>query len=136
MHKTYNRLQAIANEYKSVAYAGPPTSSASSIGTDNESYISALKETLARLTTERELAFAVTARSAKRTPSNTMATNTMIFFLPAAHGRDEKLMEKVLAAATTAAKVGTGNRGGGTGGGGTGGVGTGVGTGRGHGGKK
>ncbi len=39
-------------------------------------------------------------------------------------------MAKVLAAAMTAAKAGTGNGGGGTGGGGTGGVGTGGGTGR------
>jgi hypothetical protein len=70
-------LQAIANEYKTVAYAEPPTSSAGSIGNDNETYISVLKETLASLTMERELAFAVTTRSAKRIPSDTLATNTM-----------------------------------------------------------
>jgi hypothetical protein len=30
-HNTYNQLQAIANEYESTAYAGPPTSGASSM---------------------------------------------------------------------------------------------------------
>jgi hypothetical protein len=76
-HNTYNQLQAIANEYKSAAYAGPPTSAAGSIGTNNEAYASAIKETLAHLTTEHEPALAVTTRSAKRTPSNMVATNTM-----------------------------------------------------------
>jgi hypothetical protein len=76
-HNTYNQLQAIANEYKSAAYAGPPTSGAGFICNDDETYISVLEETLVHLTTERELAFAVTTRSAKRTPRNTLATNTM-----------------------------------------------------------
>jgi hypothetical protein len=90
MHNTYNPLQAIANEYKSTAYARPPTSSASSIGKDDETYTFILEETLVRLTMEHELVFAVTTRSAKRTPSNTLATNMMNNFLPAAHDRDEK----------------------------------------------
>ena len=72
-HNTYNQSQAIANEYKSAAYAGPPTSSAGSIANEDETYISVLKETLAHLTTECESAFAVTTRSAKRTLSNTMS---------------------------------------------------------------
>jgi hypothetical protein len=53
-HNTYNQMQAIVNEYKSVAYAGPPTSGACSISNNNETYISVLDGTLARLTTEHE----------------------------------------------------------------------------------
>ncbi len=76
-HNTYNRLQPIGNAYKSTAYAGPPTSATNSIGTDDEAYISALKETLVRLTMERESAFAVTTRSAKRISSDTLTTSKM-----------------------------------------------------------
>ncbi len=116
-------MQAIVNEYESVAYARPPTSSAGSIGNDDETYISILEETLARLMTERESVFAVTTRSAKMTPSNTLATNTMNKFCQQLMKGMKNEMAKVLAAATTAAKAVTGNGGGGTGGGGTGGVG-------------
>ncbi len=52
MHNIYNPLQAIVNGHKSVAYAGPPTSATNSSGTNNETYISALEETLACLTTD------------------------------------------------------------------------------------
>jgi hypothetical protein len=76
-HNTYNQLQAIANENESVAYVGPPTSDAASISNGDETYISVLEETLVCLTMEHELAFAVTTKSAERTPSNTLATNTM-----------------------------------------------------------
>jgi hypothetical protein len=62
-------LQAIANKYKSMAYAEPPTSGAGSIGNKDETYISILEETLVHLTMEHELAFAVTTRSAERSPS-------------------------------------------------------------------
>ncbi len=128
-HNTYNQSQAIMNEYKSAAYARPPTSGAGPIGTDKKTYISTLKEMMACLTTECESAFAVTARSTKRTPSDTLATNTMNNFCQQLMREMGKKMAKVLAAATTAAKMSTGNGGGGTGGGGTGGVGTGGGTG-------
>jgi hypothetical protein len=124
-HSTYNQLQAIANEYESVAYAEPPTSSASSIANDDETYISILKEMLAYLTMEHELAFAVTNRAAKRTPSNTLATNRMNKFCQQLITEMRYEMAKVLAVAMTTAKAGTGNKGGGTGGGGTGRVGTG-----------
>ncbi len=107
-HNTYNQLQAIANKYKSTAYTGPPTSSAESIGNNNETYISILKEMLACLTMERELAFAGTTRSAKRTPSNTLATNTMNKFCQQLMTEMKNEMAKVLDAATTAAKAGTG----------------------------
>jgi hypothetical protein len=132
-HNTYNRLQAIANEYKSAAYAGPPTSGAGSIGNGDETYISILEERLACLTTERESVFAVTTRSAKRAPSNALATNMVNNFCQQLMTEMKIEMAKVLAMVMTAAKVGTGNRGNGTGGGGMGGVGTGGGTGHLHG---
>jgi hypothetical protein len=132
-HNTYNQSQAIANEYKSTAYAGPPTSSTGSIANDDETYISVLEETLARLTTECELAFAVTNRAAERTPSNTLAANTMNEFCQQLMTEMRNEMAKVLTAATTKAKEGTGNGGGGTGGSGMGGVGAGGGTGHLHG---
>jgi hypothetical protein len=100
-HNTYNQLQAIANEYKSVAYAGPPTSSAVSIANEDETYNSVLKETLVHLTTERESAFTVTNRAAERTPSNTLATNTMNEFCQQLMTEMKNEMAKVLAAVTT-----------------------------------
>jgi hypothetical protein len=109
-HNTYNQSQAIANEYKSVAYAGPPTSGAGSISINNEIYISILKDTLACLMTEREPAFAVTTRSAERTPSNALATNRMNKFCQQLMTEMKNEMPKVLAAATTAAEAGTGRR--------------------------
>jgi hypothetical protein len=122
-------LQAIANEFKSAAYARPPTSGAGSIGNDNETYISVLEEILVHLTTERESAFAVTTRSAKRTPSNTLVTNMMKKFCQQLMTETKNEMAKVFAVATTAAKADTSNGGGGTGGSGTGGVSTGGSTG-------
>ncbi len=85
---------------------------------------------MACLTAERESAFAVTTRPAERTPSNTLALNTMNNFCQQLMTEIKNEMAKVLAMATTAAKVGTGKGGGGTGGGGMGGVGAGGGTGR------
>jgi hypothetical protein len=98
------------------------------MGKDDETYTFVLKETLARHTMERELVFAVTTRTAKRTPSDTLATDTMNNFCQQLMTKMKNEMAKVLAMATPAAKVCTGNRGGGTGGGGTGGVGAGGGT--------
>jgi hypothetical protein len=129
MHNTYNQSQAIANECKLVAYAGPLTSGAGSIANNDETYISVFEEMLVCLTTECELAFAVTTKSAKRTPSNTLAMNMTNKFCQQLMTEMKNEMAKVLAAATAAAKVGTGNGGGGTGGGGTGGVGAGGSTG-------
>jgi hypothetical protein len=130
MPNTYNQLQAIKNEYKNAAYAKPPTSGTGSITNDDETFISVLKETLACLMTEHELVFAVTTRSAKRTPSNTLVINTTNEFCQQQITEMKNEMAKVLAMATTAAKTGTGNGGGGTGGGGMGGDGAGGGTGR------
>jgi hypothetical protein len=125
MHNNYNQLQAIANECRSVAYAGPPTSSAGFIGNDNETFISILKEMLARLTTEHESAFAVNTNSARKTPSNMLATNTMNDFCQQLMTEMKNEIAKALAVAITAAKAGTGNKGGGTRGGSTGGIGAG-----------
>jgi hypothetical protein len=122
MHNTYNRLQAIANEYKSAAYSGSSTSGTSSIGNNNETHISILEETLACLTMERELAFAVTTRSAKKTPSDTLATNKMNKFCQQLMTEMKNEMAKVLAAPAS-------NGGCGTGGSGMGGVGAGGSTG-------
>ncbi len=69
---------------------------------------------MACLTTERELAFAVTTRSAERTPSDTLATNTMNIFCQQLMTEMKNEMAKVLAMVMTAAKVGAGNGGGGT----------------------
>ncbi len=113
-------MQAIANKYEIAACAGPPTSGVGSIGSNDKTYIFAFKETLVLLTTERELAFAVTARSAERTPSNTLATNTMNNFCQQLMKEMKNEMAKVLAAATTVAKADIGNGGGSTGDGGTG----------------
>jgi hypothetical protein len=109
----------------STAYARPPTSGAGSIGNNNETYISALEETLARLMMEHESAFAVTTRSAKSIPSNMLAMNKMNNFCQQFMTEMKNEMAKVLAVATTAAKAGTSNGGGDTGGSGTGGIGAG-----------
>ncbi len=58
-HNTYRQTQAVANQYKSVAYAGPPPNN-KAVGNDDATYISALEETVARLATERETAYAAT----------------------------------------------------------------------------
>ncbi len=65
------------------------------------------------------MAFAVAIRAAKRTRSNTLATNTINIFCQQLMTEMKNEMAKELAAAMTAAKVGAGNVGGGTGGSGT-----------------
>jgi hypothetical protein len=107
----------------------PPTRGAGSIANNNETYISVLEETLAHLTAERESAFVVTTRSVERTPSNTLAMNTMNELCQQLMTEMKNEMAKVLAAATSAAKADTGNGGGSTEGGGMGGVDAGGGTG-------
>ncbi len=80
---------------------------------------------MVHLTTEHELAFALTARSSKRTQRGTLTMSTMNNFFRQLMTEMKNEMAKVLAAATTAAKASTGNGGGGTRGGGTGEVGAG-----------
>jgi hypothetical protein len=58
-HNNYQQTQAVANQYKSTAYAGPPPNK-EAIGNDDATYISALEEMVARLATERETASAAT----------------------------------------------------------------------------
>jgi hypothetical protein len=128
LHNTYNCLQAIPNEYENAAFAGPSTSAAGSISNNDGAYISALVETLTRLNTGHKLAFALTTRSAKKTPSDTLTTSMMNDFYQQLMTEMKNEIAKVLAAVTTAAKASTSNGGGGTGGCGTGGVGAGGGT--------
>jgi hypothetical protein len=114
---TYQRTQAVANQYKSAAYVGPP-SNEKAVGNDNATYISALEEMVARLVTEQETAYAATnaatTKAAAMSLGNTLAANTLNDF------RNQLLMEmrnemkKVLGAATTAAATGSRARGGDT----------------------
>jgi hypothetical protein len=117
VHNTYQRTQAVANQYESTAYAGPPPNK-EAVGNDDATYISALEEMVARLTMEREMAYAATnaatAKVAAMSLGNTLAANTLNDF------RNQLLMEmrnemkKVLVAATTALATGSGARGGDT----------------------
>ncbi len=79
-HNTYQQTQAVANQYKSAAYAGPPPNK-EAIGNDDATYISALKETVACLATERETAYAATnaatTKAAAMSPGDTLAANTL-----------------------------------------------------------
>ncbi len=79
-HNTYQRTQAVANQYESAAYAGPPPNK-EAVEYDDATYISALEETVARLAMERETAYAATnaatAKAAATSPNDTLATNTL-----------------------------------------------------------
>ncbi len=116
-HNTYQQTQAVANQYKSGAYAGPPPNE-EAVGNDNATYISALEETVACLATERETAYAATnaatAKAAAMSPGNTLATNTLHDFQNQQLTEMGNEMKKVLVAATTAAATGSGARGGDT----------------------
>jgi hypothetical protein len=113
-HNTYQRTQAVANQYKSAAYAGPPPNE-EAVGNDNATYISALEEAVACLLTERETAYAATnaatTKAAAMSPGNTLATNTLNDFQNQLLTEMRNEMKKVLAAATTAAATGSGARG-------------------------
>ncbi len=116
-HNTYQQTQAEANQYKSAAYAGPPPNK-EAVGNDDATYISALEEMVARLATEREMAYAATnattTKASAMSPGNTLAAKTLNDF------RNQLLMEirnemkKVLVAAMTAAATGSGAGGGDT----------------------
>jgi hypothetical protein len=116
-HNTYQQTQAVANQYKSVAYAGPPPNK-EAIGNDNATYISALEEMVARLATERETAYAATnaatIKAATVSLGDTLAANTLNDFQNQLLTEMRNEMKKVLAAATTAAATGSGARGGDT----------------------
>jgi hypothetical protein len=79
-HNTYQKTQALVNQYKSAAYAGPPPNK-EAVRNDNTTYISALEETVACLATERETVYAATnaatTKAATMSPGNTLAANTL-----------------------------------------------------------
>jgi hypothetical protein len=116
-HNTYQQTQAVANQYKSAAYAGPPPNK-KAIGNDDVTYISALEEMVACLGTERETAYAATnaatAKVAAMSPGDMLATNTLNDFQNQLLTEMRNEMKKVLVAATTAAATGSGARGGDT----------------------
>jgi hypothetical protein len=88
------------------------------VGNDDATYISALEEMVARLATEREMAYAATnattAKAATMSPGNTMAANTLNDFQNQLLMEIRNEMKKVLVAATTAAATGSSARGGDT----------------------
>ncbi len=117
VHNTYQQTQAVANQYKSAAYAGPPPNK-EAVKNDDATYISALEETVARLATERETAYAATyaatTKVAAMSPGNTLAANTLNDFQNQLLTEMRNEMKKVLAEATTAVATGSSARGGDT----------------------
>jgi hypothetical protein len=79
-------------------------------------YISALEETVARLATERETAYAATnaatTKAATMSPGDTLAATTLNDFQNQLLTKMRNEMKKVLVAAMTAAATGSGARGG------------------------
>ena len=116
-HNTYQQTQAVANQYKSAAYAGPPTNK-EAIGNDDATYISALEETMPRLAIEQETAYAATnaatTKAAAMSPGDTLAANTLNDFQNQLLTEMRNEMKKVLVAAMTAAATGSSARGGDT----------------------
>ncbi len=112
-HNNYQRTQAVANQYKSAAYAGPPPNK-EVVGNDDATYISALEETVARLALERETAYvatnATTAKAAAMSPGDTLAANTLNDVQNQLLTEMRNEMKKVLVAATTSAATGSGAR--------------------------
>ncbi len=96
-----------------MAYARPPPNE-EAIKNDDATYISALEETVARLATEREMAYAATnaatAKAAAMSPGNTLAANTLNDFQNQLLTEMRNEMKKVLVAAMTAAATGSGAR--------------------------
>jgi hypothetical protein len=114
-HNTYQQTQAVANQYKSTAYARPPPNK-EAVGNDDVTYISALEETVARLATEWETAYAATnaatTKVAAMSPGDTLAANTLNDFQNQLLMEMRNEMKKELVAATTAAATGSSARGG------------------------
>ncbi len=116
-HNTYPQTQAVANQYESAAYAGPPPNK-EAVGNDDAIYISALEEMVARLATKRETAYAATnaatTKAAATSLGDTLAANTLNDFQHQLLTEMRNEMKKVLVAATTAAATGSGAGGGDT----------------------
>ncbi len=110
-HNTYQQTQAVANQYKSMAYAGPPPNE-EAVENDDATYISALEKTVACLTAEQEMAYAATnaatTKAAAMSPGNTLATNTLNDFQNQLLTEMRNEMIKVLVAAMTAVATGSG----------------------------
>ena len=104
-HTKYIWAQTGTNKYESAAYTGPPHSVTGSINDDNETYISALEEAVARLTTEKETAFATTTVTGS-TPSTDLGKSMLHDFRQQLLTDVKTEMTKVLAAATLAATAG------------------------------
>ena len=105
-HTKYIRAQSGANDYESAAYTGPLHTVARSINNGNETYNSALEETVARLTTEKELAFAAT-KATGSTPSTDLGKSMLHDFKHNLLMVVKNEMTKVLTAATVAEKAGS-----------------------------
>ncbi len=116
-HNTYQQTQAVANQYKSAAYAGPPPNE-EAVGNDDATYISALEEMVACLAMERETAYAATnaatTKAAAMSPGDMLATNSLHDFQNQLLMEMRNEMKKVLVAATAAVATGSGARGGDT----------------------
>ena len=97
-HTKYIRAQSGANEYERAAYTVPPHSVVGSINDDNETYISSLEEMVARLTTEKEAAFAAKMVTGS-TPSTDLEKNILQDLWQQLLTEMKREMTKVLAAA-------------------------------------
>ncbi len=97
---TYQQTQAVANQYKSVAYVEPPPNK-EAVRNDDANYISALEETVACHATERETAYAAinaaTTKAAAMPPGDTLAANTLNDFQNQLLTKMRNEMKKVLA---------------------------------------
>ena len=112
-HNTYQQTQAISNQYKRAANAGPPPNVTTAAINNNATYISALEETVMRLTTENETGLVITEKGypAAWRCINGKHVGTQLM------KEVKNKMNKVLAAATLAATTQPGeNTGAGSGG--------------------
>ena len=98
-HNKYQWNQTVANQYKSVAYAGPPPMAADN---NDATYISALEDTVKQLATERDTAYSVTTKPTQP-PGEALMASTLNNFCTHLMTEVKNEMKKVLAAATTAA---------------------------------
>jgi hypothetical protein len=107
-----NRVQSVQERG-----TGPPTNILVSAGSNDVTYISALKETKKQLATERENAYATITKPIQP-PRDTLMASTLNDFCTQLMTEVKNKMKKVLAAATTAAITGSNTGGGNNAGGG------------------
>ena len=101
-HNTYQRNQAVTNQYESVAYSGPPPNVMEVAEDDDATYISALEGMVKQMATERETAYAATTKPTQP-PGDALMASTLNDFCLQLMTEVKNEMKKVLAAATTAA---------------------------------